>query len=193
MRIRRNDYETDDLATFLQSGTNAHGIAFGSMSDVITHSTQFMTQDDARATARYLKTIGVSDNPTVQFAYDEATDTRLKRGDASQRGAQIYLDNCAACHRPDGRGYAGVFPALAGNPIVEASDPLSLIGIVMNGSTTPRTGRTPAQFTMPSFAWRLNDLDIADVLTFVRAGWGNSASPVSVAEVEPLRSTRSVR
>ena len=185
------DWSEADLTTFLQSGTNAHGIAFGSMSDVITHSTQYMTDEDAHATAHYLKTIGASSDATLSFAYDNATDARLKQGDASQRGAQIYLDNCAACHRPDGRGYEGVFPALAGNPIVEAPNALSLIGVVMNGSTTPKTGKTPAQFTMPAFAWRLSDLDIADVVTFIRTSWGNTAPAVTVAQVEPHRPTHS--
>ncbi len=35
----------------------------------------------------------------------------------------IYLDNCAACHRPDGTGYERVFPRLAGNPVAEADNP----------------------------------------------------------------------
>jgi mono/diheme cytochrome c family protein len=176
-----------DIAAFLQRGTNSSGIAFGSMSDVIVHSTQFMTDEDALAAARYLKSVGVSTNPAIRFVYDETAHTRFKQGDASQRGAQLYLDNCAACHRPDGRGYEGVFPSLAGNPIVQAPDPLSLIAIVMDGSTTARTKSTPAQFTMPAFAWRLSSLDVADVLTFIRTSWGNAATPVNVPQVESHR------
>jgi len=178
------DWSEQDVAAFLQRGTNAAGIAFGSMSDVIVHSTQYMTDDDARAAARYLKSIGVTSNPAIRFAYDETSRARLKEGDASWRGAQLYLDNCAACHRPDGKGYEGVFPSLAGNPIVQASDPLSLIAIVMDGSTTARTKTTPAQFTMPAFAWRLSNLDVADVVTFIRTSWGNAAGPVNVPQVE---------
>ncbi len=176
-----------DLVSFLQQGTNPHGIAFGSMSDVITHSSQYLNTEDARATAHYLKSVGISSDKTLSFAYDESAHNRVKRGDASQRGAQIYLDNCAPCHKPDGRGYEGVFPALAGNPIVQASDPLSLVAIVMRGNTTPRTASTPAQFTMPSFAWRLSDTNVADVVTYIRGSWGNSAAPVSVTQVEPNR------
>ena len=33
------------------TGANPRGIAFGSMSDVIIHSTQYMTREDAAATA----------------------------------------------------------------------------------------------------------------------------------------------
>jgi alcohol dehydrogenase (quinone), cytochrome c subunit len=99
----------------------------------------------------------------------------------------IYLNNCAACHRPDGVGYEEVFPRLAGNPVVQADNPQSLISIVLDGSQTPRTARTPAQFTMPRFAWRLSDNDVADVVNFIRTSYGNNASPVSPAEVARTR------
>ena len=99
----------------------------------------------------------------------------------------LYLDNCAACHRPDGLGYERVFPRLAGNEIVRAQNSLSVIAIVLEGSRTPRTGATPAQFTMPSFAWRLSDQEVADVVNFVRSSWGNQASAASVDEVGRTR------
>jgi mono/diheme cytochrome c family protein len=105
----------------------------------------------------------------------------------------IYLNNCAACHRPDGVGYEQVFPRLAGNPVVQAGNPQSLISIVLDGSQTPRTTRTPAQFTMPRFAWRLSDKDVADVVNFIRTSWGNKASPVSPAEVAKSRKSLQLR
>jgi mono/diheme cytochrome c family protein len=174
-----------DVASFLKTGANPDGIAFGSMTDVIEHSTQFMTGDDLDATARYLKSVGASG--VVRPTYDPATAKSLAAGDISRPGARVYIDNCAACHRPDGRGYEGVFPALAGNPIVEAPDPTSLETIVLRGSTTPRTQRTPAQFTMPSFAWRLSDPEVADVVSFIRSSWGNHVSAVTPHAVAKIR------
>ena len=176
------------ISQFLQSGANHAGIAFGSMSDVIVNSTQFLSAQDSAATARYLKTL--QDPPTksrAAYAYDERTDRELASGDAKKRGALLYLDNCAACHRPDGRGYEGVFPSLAGNPVVEADNPLSLISIVLLGSTTSRTAKTPAQFAMPAFAWRLTDQDAADVISFIRSSWGNDARPIEAPKVAALR------
>ena len=180
-----------ELAQFLQTGANAQGIAFGSMSDVIIHSTQYMTSADAVATAKYLKSLGSPDEAAATpFTYDAAEHAALKNGDAGKPGARIYLDNCAACHRPDGLGYDQVFPRLAGNPVVQAGNPQSLVSIVLDGSQTPRTARTPAQFSMPRFAWRLSDTDVADVVNFIRTSWGNRASsvpPVSPAEVARSR------
>ncbi len=178
-------WDVADVAAFLRTGTNPHGIAFGSMTDVIEHSTQFMTSDDLDATAMYLKSVGASG--VVRPTCDPATAKRLAAGDISRPGARVYIDNCAACHRPDGRGYEGVFPALAGNPIVEAPDPTSLETIVLRGSKTPRTQGTPAQFAMPAFAWRLSDQEVADVVSFIRSSWGNHASALAPRAVAKTR------
>jgi alcohol dehydrogenase (quinone), cytochrome c subunit len=187
-------WSAEELAQFLETGANAQGIAFGSMSDVIIHSTQYMTPADALATAKYLKSLrSPGEEPAARFAYDPLEHLALKNGDASKPGARVYLDNCAACHRPDGMGYERVFPRLAGNPVVQAENPQSLISIVLDGSQTPRTPRTPAQFTMPRFAWRLSDKDVADVVNFIRTSWGNGASPASSADVAKIRGPMQLR
>jgi alcohol dehydrogenase (quinone), cytochrome c subunit len=181
-------WSENDIVDFLTTGANPHGIVFGSMSDVVVHSTQYMSREDAVATARYLKTLSEPEGrPARSFAYNETEHQALRHGDASKLGALLYLDNCAACHRPDGTGYDRVFPELAGNPVVEAPNPVSLISIVLAGSQTPRTAQTPAQFTMPAFAWRLSDRDVADLVNFVRSSWGNSASVASVGDVAGVR------
>jgi mono/diheme cytochrome c family protein len=181
-------WSEEELAQFLETGASAQGIAFGSMSDVIIHSTQYMTPADALATAKYLKSLrSTGEEPAARFTYDTLEHIALKNGDASKPGAMIYLNNCAACHRPDGIGYELVFPRLAGNPVVQAVNPQSLVSIVLEGSQTPRTPRAPAQFTMPSFAWRLSDKDVADVVNFIRTSWGNNAVLVSSADVAGTR------
>src|SRR3984885_384077 len=181
-------WSEEELAQFLETGANAQGIAFGSMSDVIIHSTQYMTPADALSTAKYLKFLrSPGEEPAARFAYDPLEHLALKNGDASKPGARIYLDNCAACHRPDGVGYERVFPSLAGNPVVQAGNARSLISIVLEGSQTPRTARTPAQFTMPRFAWRLSDKDVADVVNFIRTCAGGPACPAPPADVTKSR------
>jgi mono/diheme cytochrome c family protein len=187
-------WSEEELAQFLETGANAQGISFGSMSDVITHSTQYMTPADALATAKYLKSLRSPDEkPPTHFTYNATEHLALKNGDASKPGAMVYLDNCAACHRPDGVGYEQVFPRLAGNPVVQAVSPQSLVSIVLDGSQTPRTARTPAQFTMPRFAWRLSDKEVADVVSFIRTSWGNGASLVSSADVAKIRKSLQLR
>ena len=163
------------------------------MSDVIIHSTEYLSEADARSTAHYLKSLDSQERPGQSFAYDPRSHRALKGGDASAEGALLYLDNCAACHRPDGRGYERVFPALAGNPVVEAGSPESVVSIILRGSTTPRTPQTPAEFTMPGFAWRLSDLEVMQVANFVRSNWGNRGPQVTLDEVARLRPSERAR
>jgi alcohol dehydrogenase (quinone), cytochrome c subunit len=181
------DWDEEALVQFLRTGTNTRASAFGSMSDVIVHSTQFLSEADAKSTAQYLKAFDRSGRGARSFAYDPKSDQALKAGDVSAEGALVYLNNCAACHRPDGRGYERVFPALAGNPVVEAGSPESVISIIFQGSATPRTPHTPAQFTMPGFAWRLSDIEVMQVTNFVRTRWGNRGAQVTFADVTHLR------
>jgi mono/diheme cytochrome c family protein len=182
------EWSESQIARFLQTGANHSGISFGSMSEVVVNSTQYLTTEDAAATAKYLKTLlDPLTADRAQFAYNDRTDRKLASGDATDRGALLYLDNCAACHRPDGRGYEGVFPSLAGNPVVEAQNPLSLVSVVLLGSETARTPATPAQFSMPAFAWRLSDQDAADIVSFIRSSWGNNATPIDAPAVAALR------
>lgn len=176
-------WSESEIALFLRTGSNVHGSAFASMNEVIANSTQYLSSADAAAVARYLKSVRDAGPGQGAYAYDAATSAALRTGNASARGAMLYLDNCAACHRPDGKGYAGVFPALAGNPVVAARETQSLVRIVMRGMQTARTASTPAQFSMPAFASRLSDQDVADVLTFVRSSWGNRAAPVPPGDV----------
>ena len=156
------------------------------MADVVAHSTQYMSDADLKAVAHYLKSLA----PRQQEAavkYDPATHQALFAGQVAATGAQLYVDNCATCHRTDGQGYAQAFPALAGNPVVNGADPASLIHLVLAGGTMPGAQAAPTQFTMPPFDQRLSDQEVADVLSFVRASWGNRAAAVSAAQVRKLR------
>jgi cytochrome c6 len=93
----------------------------------------------------------------------------------AQSGAELFSQNCAACHQPAGEGIAGAFPALAGNKFVQG-DPKDPSWVVTHG----RGG-------MPNFAEDLNDAQIASILTFVRSSWGNKAGPVTEAMVKSVR------
>ncbi|OXH89610.1 hypothetical protein CA831_13290, partial [Burkholderia multivorans] len=55
------------------------------------------------------------------------------------------------------------------------------------GSDTLVIGGVPSAYPMPAFAGQLNDRQIADVLTFMRAGWSNGAPAVQPADVAKLR------
>jgi mono/diheme cytochrome c family protein len=87
----------------------------------------------------------------------------------------LYNDNCSACHQASGKGVKGAFPALAGDPLVQG-DPTSLMTVVLAGRAS-----------MPGFKDDLNDADLAALLSYVRASWGNSGKPVTPADVAAAR------
>jgi mono/diheme cytochrome c family protein len=177
-----------DIVRFLKSGRNHQTAAFGGMAEVVSDSTQHMSDADLTAIAHFLKSLPAS-SQQQRFTYDPEVSNALYTGDVSPTGALTYVNNCAACHLTSGKGYTDTFPALAGNPVVNAADPVSLIHIVLMGGTIPSTQAEPTHFTMPPFASRLSDQEIADVVTFIRASWGNNASRVDATAVSKLRET----
>jgi alcohol dehydrogenase (quinone), cytochrome c subunit len=157
------------------------------MSDVVVHSTQHMSDADLDAIAAYLKTLAPGPGSSAKFAVNPATAAALAKGKEAGRGAEVYDDNCASCHRTDGEGSPKVLPKIAGNSTVLADDPDSLIRLVLIGSTLPGTAGAPSPLGMPGFGWRLSNEEVAQLLTFVRSSWGNQASSVSASEVSRVR------
>ncbi|WP_283189552.1 cytochrome c [Pseudomonas sp. PMCC200344] len=180
-------WSEEQLVQFLKTGRSDRSAVFGGMSDVVTHSMQYMTDNDLTAIARYLKSLPANDPDDQPHQYDKQVAQALWNGDDSKPGASVYIDNCAACHRTDGHGYTKVFPALAGNPVLQSEDPTSLIHIVLKGGTLPATHTAPSTFTMPGFAWRLSDQKVADVVSFIATSWGNKGATVKASDVMALR------
>ncbi|WP_404937985.1 cytochrome c [Pseudomonas sp. JDS08PS003] len=180
-------WSEEQLVQFLKTGRSDRSAVFGGMSDVVVHSMQYMSENDLTAIARYLKSLPANDPQDQPHPYDKQVAEALWKGDDSQPGAAVYIDNCAACHRTDGQGYTRVFPALAGNPVLQSADATSLIHIVLKGGTLPATHSAPSTFTMPPFAWRLSDQEVADVVNFIRGSWGNQGSAVKPGDVAALR------
>lgn len=183
-------WSAQDIVDMLKTGRNAHAAVLGSpMSDVISHSTQHMPDEDLKAIAAYLKTLAPAAVDKAKFVPNAEMATKLQAGNEPSRGAQIYVDNCAACHRTDGKGYATVFPAIAGNPTVLANEANSLIHLVLVGAALPSTAQRPSNLGMPGFAERLSDDEVAQLVTFIRQSWGNSASSVTAAQVTAVKKT----
>lgn len=87
----------------------------------------------------------------------------------------LFADNCSACHQVTGKGIKGAFPALAGSALVKG-DKSVLAGTVLTG----RAG-------MPAFKDELGDAELAGILSYIRASWGNAASPVTPADIAAAR------
>jgi len=168
-------WSKDELVQYLKTGSNKWTLASGPMAEAVTHSTSRLMDEDLAAIATYLKdnTASSAQNPAPV-----ANDDKAMRA-----GAAIFKDNCAACHRDAGTGESGLFPHLAGSALVQSDDPATLVRVVVQGTRAVSTPSMPTAPAMPAFGWKLNDAQIAAVLTFIRNSWGNAASAVSAADV----------
>jgi mono/diheme cytochrome c family protein len=172
-----------DIVEFLKTGRNAHSAAAGSMAEVVSYSTSQMSAADLNAIATYLKSVPASPTQSTK-----APDIK-----AMQAGSAVYFDSCTACHHVQGQGSPRLFPPLAGSAVAQQSDPTSVIHFILAGGRTGPTPTRPTATSMPSFAWKLTDTEIADVATYIRNSWGNSAPPVSADDVAKLRKSLSLR
>lgn len=177
-----------DVAEFLGSGHNRFGTAFGTMVEVVNNSTAHFSEDDLNGMAEYLKSLpAVEEADARPYQYDAAETDKLLGMDFSTPGAQVYYEYCSNCHVTSGAGYYPYQPPLAGNPVVFDSDPSSLINITLNGSLRVIAEEGPDVNDMPYFRQLLTDQQIADVVTYIRNSWGNSAPAVSADQVSELR------
>jgi mono/diheme cytochrome c family protein len=176
-RTGLGSWSIDDVTEYLGTGRNAHAGAGGAMADVITYSTSLMSDADRHAMAVYLKSQAAS--PNIAAVQPDAG--------AMRRGAEIYSDACASCHFENGVGQPRYFPPLGPNAMLQQADPIGLEHLILAGGRIGTGPTRPSPMTMPSFAWKLTDQEIADVSTFIRNSWGNQAAAVSATDVRSAR------
>jgi mono/diheme cytochrome c family protein len=173
-------WSPEEIAEYLKTGANAKSASAGPMSDVVTNSTQYLSDADLKAIALYLK-----DRPNA--AAKSAPETHALGTDALARGQALYIDNCTGCHMPDGRGVVDVFPPLAGSAAIQADNPGTVIHVVLEGARMAAPSSKPTGLAMPGFGWKLDDREIADVVNYSRHAWGNLAPSVDADAVAAVR------
>lgn len=117
-------------------------------------------------TAKDVMAISEAQVSALQSGFSDSRSINTQRG-----GEKIYQAICQGCHMPQGQGAKGVgfYPALGGNEkLVASAYPVS---IVMNGL-----------HGMPSFAKRLDDAQVAEVVNYVRTHFGNNFTDAVTAE-----------
>jgi len=133
-------------------------------------------------------------SPLANALKEAVKDQRVTKkynppADQLARGEVVYARTCAACHQSNGTGVDGAFPPLDGNARV-GGNPDPLVKIVLHGLTglIEVPGKLQVNSLMPPVIG-LSDVEIADVLTFVRHAWSNDAAPLKAAEVLKIRAT----
>lgn len=182
-QLKKDGWTADKLSGFFKTGSAPGKTSvFGPMGQVVHDSLTFLTEKDNKALVTYL-----FDAPPPPDVPKPQAASPLP-ADVYKRGATLFIDNCAACHQDKGTGMGDAVPPLAGNPAVNASEPYDVIMAVLGGLPPGGT-----YGTMPSFAGRLNDGQVADLVNYVRTSWGNSApANVTAAMVAAWRATAHV-
>jgi mono/diheme cytochrome c family protein len=177
------DWDTAHIVDLLKSGVSARGAVMGPMREVVGGSTQYLSDPDLRAMAAYLKAL--PQTPPEPVAANPAPPPS-----PLTPGGKLYTQHCVACHGEQGEGVAGIYPALAGSRAVTLHTPANLVHMVLEGGFPPSTATNPRPFGMPPFATVLNDVEVSQLLSYVRASWGNQATPVTALEVTQFRSIK---
>ncbi|MHA4808956.1 PQQ-dependent sugar dehydrogenase [Flavitalea flava] len=105
-------------------------------------------------------------------------------GDGADKGATIFLNYCAACHKPAGEGLAGNFPPLKNNPTLKNTE--KLLGILNQGRTGNQTilGNVYSQ-NMPGFGF-LTDDQMLDLVNYLKTHMVID-QPLSLTTLKTLR------
>ena len=105
---------------------------------------------------------------------------------AMERGKKVYNQYCAPCHQMDGSGVPGLNPPLEKTPHV-LGDKTTLILIILKGLNTHQEINGEVYNNIMAPHNHLTDLQISDVLTYVRNSFGNKATAVTPGDVKYVR------
>lgn len=178
------DWSLKDISDLLRTGVSNRGAVYGPMAEVVYDSLQYLTDDDTRAMAIYLKGLAQGGPPEASASSMPTAEGSLLRS----LGKTIYDANCATCHGANGLGKPPDYPTLAGNQSIQMASAVNAIRMVLNGGYPPGTAGNPMPYGMPPFAQALSDDEVAAVVTYIRTSWGNHGTAISARQANELRS-----
>lgn len=174
-----SDAEAEDLARLLGTGVSKRTAVTGPMAEVVFHSLQYLTDADIDAIVDYVRTLPARTYAEAGRSF--VAPARMRS--MMTAGARLYAEHCADCHGAGGEGEPYVYPPLAGNTLVTSASPTNAIRNMLLGGYPPSTAGNPRPHGMPPFAHSLTAAEAAEVLTYVRNAWGNSAGAVTPAQI----------
>lgn len=177
------EWSIDEIVGLLRTGVSQRGAVYGPMAEVTFNSLQYLSDADVRAMAVYLKGLAEGGPPTAGESSIPAPESSL----LMSLGETVYQAQCATCHGSDGRGMPPHYPPLARNPSIQMESAVNPIRMVLNGGFPPGTTGNPQPYGMPPFAQILSDNEVAAVVTYIRAAWGNRGTAVSADQANELR------
>lgn len=121
----------------------------------------------------------------VNFIPDFYTEKEKRNEEKQTEGNSLYQSYCASCHMADGQGIRGTFPPLT-NPS-RIGNKESLIQVILNGMHEEIViDGVQYKDLMPAFHF-LTDHEIAKIVNYIRANFGNNFAPIESSAVASQR------
>ena len=161
---------------------------------VLNNSLRFLTKDDIRAMAEYLKTVPPLHNEAdLAVAQKRVSATpsearaRSPRGPSpndEDLGLRVFEGACASCHDWDGSGVHSPYADLTGNRTVNDPSGVNMTQVILQGaSLQTRQG----EMFMPAFGTGYSNTEIAAVVNYVTGQFGVSPSTMTPDQVAERR------
>lgn len=99
-----------------------------------------------------------------------------------RHGRSIYENNCVSCHQSSGLGIKGVYPPLAQSDFLKNNTEKVILTLLHGRRGKLKVNGSIYNGVMP--AQSLNDEEIANVLTYIYADWGNNKKIISTEDVQ---------
>lgn len=179
------DWPVEAIVELLSTGITRHAVTSGPMATIVRQSLQHLSVDDMRAMAVYLQSISKKEIDVKKTkkipVLPEAVRQFLSQGEL------IYEKHCQDCHGLSGQGVPNIYPPLAGNRNVTMTSPLNAIRSVLYGGYPPSTAGNLRPYGMPPYQHIIYDIEISQVVSYIRNAWGNIGSLVSPFDVDQSR------
>ncbi|TLX60420.1 cytochrome c [Stutzerimonas nosocomialis] len=175
------DWSQDKLVRYLSTGhQRGEAVAGGPMAEVVSDSLSWLSDEDIRAIASYLKQL-----PAREGTVPARSEIEPAGPDPDDPIHGLFVAACESCHYPDDRGAGGPYPSSFPN-YSAVRDPAgtNLIRVMLDGLV--RGGRANPAF-MPAYRDLLTDEQIAELATYIGQRFGGHDTTFSADDVAALR------
>jgi mono/diheme cytochrome c family protein len=188
-------WSDDALMSYLATGVaGGHANAAGPMAEIVQNSTQYLTIEDQRSIAAFLRgqqpIAGGVTRSRDSFGKPAEDDVTALRGTpvTAVNGAQLFVANCASCHNWTGAGVGasapGAYPSLIHNSVAGSASSNNLTMVILYG-VQRRT--KDADVLMPAFGGELSNDQVAAIANYVTKQFGNPQAGITADQVAALR------
>ena len=106
------NWDNKEIADLLQAGVSHRGTTYGPMAEVVYNSLQYLTDEDVKAMAVYLKALPQRDSEALP-----TSQARLVDPNVMETGRKVYAAQCAMCHGNEGKGSPAGLPSPRRQPV----------------------------------------------------------------------------